>query len=77
MVMENKIEKARKFCEEVKKLAKDYDLPFFIVTDGASATDNNGCGAVRNARQCHIIWERRKGFDPTEDWSLNKDRNLE
>ena len=31
----NKKEKAREFCLEVKKLAKKYGLPFFIVTDGA------------------------------------------
>jgi hypothetical protein len=39
--MENniKIEKARRFCEEVKKLARDYNLPFFLVTDGASSID--------------------------------------
>ncbi len=61
--------KARKFCEEVRKLAKEYDLPFFVVTDGASTTDNNGCEAVRNARLCHIKWEKSKEFDPDEDWT--------
>ena len=39
----DKIKKARMFCNEVKELAKKYDLPFFVVTDGASATCNNGC----------------------------------
>jgi hypothetical protein len=70
------IEKARKFCEEVKMLARKYDLPFFLVTDGASVTDNNGCEAVKKARLCHTSWEKSKGFDPNEDWStIIKDEN--
>lgn len=60
---------ARKFCKEVRELAKKYDLPFFVVTNGASATSNNGCDAVKNARDNHIKWENRNGFDPDEDWS--------
>ena len=72
MIMNNndeKITNARKFCQEVKEIAKKYNLPFFVVTDGASATDNNGCEAVRNARENHIKWEKENGFDPNEDWS--------
>ncbi|MBP3921093.1 MAG: hypothetical protein J6D28_05980 [Bacilli bacterium] len=65
----NDLNKARKFCLEVKKLAKKYNLPFFVVTDGASATSNNGCVAVKNARENHINWEKENGFDPYEDWS--------
>lgn len=64
-----KIEKARQFCKEVKELAKKYDLPFFVVTDGASATSNNGCPTVKNARENHIKWEKENGYDPYEDWS--------
>lgn len=64
-----KLEKARKFCKDVKDIAKKYDLPFFIVTDGASATSNNGCAAVKNARDNHIKWEKENGFDSYEDWS--------
>ncbi len=67
-----KIEKARKFCQEVKELAKEYDLPFFVVTDGASATFNNNCEAVRNARDNHKKWELEHHFDPEEDWSGEK-----
>jgi hypothetical protein len=72
--MEEKIEKARKFCSEVRELAEKYDLPFFVVTDGASAIKNNGCEAVRNARECHKNWELKNNFDPEEDWS-NKDKS--
>ena len=68
----NKKEKARKFCLEVKKLAKEYDLPFFVVTDGASATRNNDCSAVKNARDAHIKWEQENGYDPFEDWEKKK-----
>lgn len=63
---------AREFCEKVRKLASEYDLPFFVVTDGASATCNNGCEAVRNARLYHEKWEKEHGFDPDEDWSDHK-----
>lgn len=63
-----KITKAREFCQKVKELANVYELPFFVVTDGASATSNNGCEAVKNARDNHIKWEEEKGFDPYEDW---------
>ncbi len=68
-----KIQKARKFCFEVKELAEKYNLPFFVVTDGASATSNNGCVAVKNARDNHINWEKENGFDPYEDWSKKEE----
>ena len=67
-VNSNKLELARQFCNEVKELAQKYNLPFFVVTDGASAISNNGCEAVKNARESHIKWEKKKGFDPYEDW---------
>ena len=61
--------KAQEFCQKVKELAAKYDLPFFIVTDGASATQNSDCPAVANARQAHIEWEKQHGIDPNHDWS--------
>lgn len=64
--------KARDFCNEVKKLAKLYDLPFFVVTNGASAISNNGNPAVHNARECHKEWEMENGFDPNHNWEENK-----
>lgn len=71
-----KIQKAREFCQEVKELAKKYNLPFFVVTDGASAISNNGCLAVKNARDNHIKWEKENGYDPYEDWSkINDTKN--
>ena len=65
----SKQNKSRRFCLEVKELAKKYDLPFFVVTDGASTTSNNGCAAVKNARGSHIKWGKENGYDPYEDWS--------
>lgn len=66
------VDTARKFLQDVDKIAKKYDANFFIVTDGASIT-RNGRGesnpAVRNAREKQIEWERKNGFDPDEDWS--------
>ncbi len=64
-----KTEKAREFCAEVRELANKYELPFFVVTDGASAISNNGCDAVKNARVCHEKWEEENGYDSKEDWS--------
>ena len=68
---DKKLEKARQFCKEVKELSIKYNLPFFVVTDGASATSNNGCIAVKNARDNHIKWEKENGYDPYDDWSKN------
>ncbi len=76
MLDSNKLENARKFCAEVKELAKKYDVPFFVVTDGASAISNNGCLAVKNARDSHIKWEKENGYDPYEDWSKENKDNL-
>ena len=70
MTKEERLERARKFCKEVKLLAKEYDLPFFLVTDGASITSNNNCEAVRVARK----WEKEHGFNPNEDWSREDER---
>ena len=60
--------KAQQFCQEVKKLAKKYDLSFFVVTDGASATQNKNCEAVAHARQAHIKWEKEHKIDPNHNW---------
>ena len=63
---QSKIEKAREFCQKVKELAKEYSLSFFVVTEGASAISNNGCEAVKNAKDNHKKWELEKGSDPYE-----------
>ena len=62
------VEKARELCSKVAELAKEYDLPFFFVTEGASITRNNGNDAVRNAREAQILWENKNNFNPDEDW---------
>ena len=74
MTKEERQERARKFCKEVKLLAKEYNLPFFLVTYGASITSNNNCEAVRVARKNHIEWEKEYGFNPNEDWSRKDER---
>ena len=63
-----KLTKAQRFCQEVKKLAKKYDLSFFVVTEGASATQNKNCEAVANARKAHVMWERKYKIDPDHNW---------
>ena len=60
--------KAQEFCQEIKQLAKKYNLPFFVVTDGASAIYNKDCEAVAHARQAHIKWEKEHGIDPDHCW---------
>ena len=72
---QSKIEKARKFCQKVKELAKEYYLSFFVVTEGASAINNNGCEAVKNARDSHIKCELEHGSDPFEDWEKDSVNN--
>lgn len=64
----DKITQARNFCKEVADLAEKYDLSFFLVTEGASITRNNGVEAVRHARECHEKREKKNGHDPNEDW---------
>lgn len=61
--------KARQFCADVRTLANKKNLPFFVVTNGASAYSNDGNGAIRHARDMHIEWEKTHGEDPDEDWS--------
>jgi RimJ/RimL family protein N-acetyltransferase len=61
---------ARKFASEVKELSKKYDANFYLVTDGASATNNDGTNdAVKYARDTMKKWETKHGFDAEEDWS--------
>lgn len=61
--------KARQFCADVRALANKKNLPFFVVTNGASAYSNGGNDAIRHARDMHIEWENTHGEDPDEDWS--------
>ena len=60
--------KAQQFCQEVKELAQKYNLPFFVVTDGASATQNKDCEAIAHARRAHIQWEKERGINPEHSW---------
>ena len=66
---DNNLIKARAFCSEVKKISKKYNLEYFFITEGASSTKVENCGAVRNARNNHIEWEKENGYNPNEDWS--------
>ena len=63
-----KLTKAPEFCLKVKELAAKYDLPFFVVTEGASATMNKNSKAVANARKAHILWEKKNKIDPNHNW---------
>ena len=69
---DNKIDKARELCSKVANLSKEYGLSFFFVTEGASITRNNGCDAIRHAREAQIEWEKKNGADPDEDWIKDK-----
>jgi len=63
-----KLTKAQQFCLKVKDLAREYNLPFFVVTDGASAIVNKNCKAVCHARKAHIQWEKENEIDSHHDW---------
>ena len=67
---------ARKLTKEVRNLAKKYDANFYFVTDGASATNNNGNQAVKVARDAVSEWERNNGFDDKEDWEKDSHQNF-
>lgn len=54
--------KAKRFVKDVGAIAKNYGLPVFVVTDGASLTDNNGCEAVEHARAAHKDWELKNNI---------------
>ena len=69
---DDKTHKARQFVSEVAALAKKYELPFFIVTDGASAVNNINCDAVEHARMAHVEWEIQHGIDPEHDWGYSE-----
>ena len=70
-------QKARQLVMEIAKLAEQYKLPIFAVTEGASITRNNGSAAVRNARLAQIEWEKANGEDPDEDWMPKKAHDAE
>ena len=70
--MSTNINEAKNFCLDVEKLALKYNLPFFVVTDGASMTRNENCEAVLNARQKHVEWEKKHNIDSDEDWIEEK-----
>lgn len=64
---------ARRFVQDVEKLAKKYNANYFLVTDGASGTNNKDNKAVKYCRDALKEWERKNKFNPDEDWSKNPD----
>ena len=70
MLSQIEIEKARQFLTEVSQLASKYELHIFAVTRGVSITvDSNSCETVQNARENHIEWKLKQGYDPFETWN--------
>ena len=63
---------ARKLCNAVRKLAREYNANYFFVTDGASSY-SNGNGkynpAAKEMRDHMDDWERNNGFNPDDDWT--------
>lgn len=57
---------AKEFVDKVRKLADEYNVNYFVVTDGYSSISNNGNDAVRNARKAHMKWEKEHGFETEE-----------
>lgn len=60
--------KAQEFVSKVGELAKHYNLPVFVVTEGASLYSNNNCEAVKHAREAHIVWEKAHGINSNHDF---------
>lgn len=60
---------AKEFVDKVRKLADEYNVNYFVVTDGYSSISNNGNGAVRNARKAHMKWEKEYGFETEEHFA--------
>lgn len=64
---------ARRFVQDAEKLAKKYNANYFLVTDGASGTNNKDNKAVKYCRDALKEWERKNKFNPDEDWRKNPD----
>ena len=55
---QDKIIKAREFCQKVKELANEYGLSFFVVTDIK--------WELENGSDPYEDWGKDKGVDPNE-----------
>jgi hypothetical protein len=64
--------KSKVFIKKVRELAKEYNLNFFIVTDGASAISNNGNKIVEKHRNLQIELDKEMGINPFDDWEKKK-----
>ena len=62
--------KSKAFIRKVRELAKEYNLNFFIVTDGASAISNNGNSIVEQHRMLQIELDKEMGINPFDDWEI-------
>ena len=52
------MDKVKSFLLEVNKLANEYDLDVFCVSEGASITRiKHNTEPLREARNNHILWE--------------------
>lgn len=75
-MVDSKTLKAREFVSEVMRLANEYELNCFVVTDGASGITNTDNPAVEHARKCHTEWEVKNGIDPEHDWSKDEEQQM-
>ena len=65
------MDKVKSFLLEVSKLANEYDLDIFCVSEGASITRiKHNTEPVREARNNHILWEIENGMDYKYDWNM-------
>lgn len=60
--------KSKNFIRKVRELAKEYNLNFFIVTDGASAISNKGNKIVEKHRILQIELDKEMGINPFDNW---------
>ena len=56
---------------KVSNILKEYGINGFVVSEGASITQNNGSEKVKRARDIQVAWENENNGDPNEDWSIS------
>lgn len=50
---------SQEFCNDVENLAKKYNLPFFLVTEGTACSSHHGEDAIRNMEQAYMNYEQK------------------
>ena len=70
---------AQEFCNDVENLAKKYNLPFFLLTEGAVCSSHDGEEAFANVEKAYMSYEQKfmkesgsEGTDPIDNMTLEE-----